>query len=113
MIQELLTTEDILTLSGAVTATYFSAQTLFFLFKLKPKYVGFFISLLISYTAIIIKNEISFISCILALFNSFIIYSSAFGISEMTSLKNFNANSSKIDAEEIVPKKRYFMAWSR
>ena len=106
----ILSPSDLGTLSGAVTIVYFTTQVLRYVFDVSSKVIGLVISLITSYSSLIVSNDYSLASLVIALPNSFIIYASAVGISRIASQK-LPINSESDPIEEGEPRKNFFSSW--
>jgi hypothetical protein len=117
----LLTPAEMATLSGAVTAVFLSTHGLRHIFRLDPKPTGFTLSLLVSVAGIYAGTDHSLMSWLTAIPNTFIIYSAAAGVAEITGTKkrglsgkktnNATSNDPQQPVEEIAGASGFWRSW--
>jgi hypothetical protein len=92
--KEFFTNESILTLTGASSATLLVCNTFQRIFNFNPKWLAFLISILIAFYGAYASGNNSIANYFLAFLNSFLIYSTTYGISQLTSkTENINNNT--------------------
>lgn len=79
--EELLTIDDVLTLSGAILAVTVITNGINYAFRLPSKYVALVFSFLMALTSAILTGNVLWPSIIVTIANTFLIYVGAVGIS--------------------------------
>lgn len=110
---DLFTTSSLGTLAGAIAAVYIICSTLQAVFNFNPKWLALLVSVLVSYTGAYLSTssdgEVS--KYIVALFNGFLIYTSATGTNQIIGTKpEIRLQKSAVTVKHIL-KRQFDTTW--
>ncbi|MEZ5069631.1 MAG: hypothetical protein R2751_01345 [Bacteroidales bacterium] len=118
MPESFFTQETILTLTGASMITLVITNTVHYVFNFNPRWFGLGISLLLSFTGVVLVGEHTVFAYFVGLLNGFLIYASATGLMQMVGRKGgastVSGESSLRDgkpADQGTAARRFLDAW--